>query len=357
MKRHKHHAPRGPGWSPNFQGDRDALARLIEAEAGGEGDAGKLAVANVVRNRADSNYNGFGRGIEAQVRAENQFSAFNPHGSENESGKRTMAMPADGETMKHNYELADRVLGRMEPDPTGGANQYYAPQGMPGHKAPKWWNENYKTAEIGHQRFQQNPAQPVTPDQGQMRMGDAQMLAGMPGNTQTAQSPMATMMAQAVHPAALKPSAPPMQLAEPSPPQALSNQRYSALNQVAPRGGDNEFRDMARHSASVGAPNRMAMMENPVAPPMQHADAPVLHEPGVQQAQMSPMEGMSIDPTSSMAGGPMMSPMSAQMPGMDGGLGGLFSNAVMPPEMMTGDMGGGFGGMDFGGFDLGGLFG
>jgi hypothetical protein len=183
-------------------------------------------------------------------------------------------------------------------------------------------------------------------------MGDQQMLAGMPGGDKSS-SDLSTMLAQAATPK------PPMQMAQaasPLPPQALSNERYSALNSVSPH-GDNSFRDMARNSASVGAPNRMAMMENPVAPPTQHAEAPVLHEPGMQHAQMMPGEGMSIDPTSSMSGGPMVSPMSAQMPGMGGGLGDLFSNAVPQTDMMAGDLGGSFGGMNFGGFDLGGLFG
>jgi N-acetylmuramoyl-L-alanine amidase len=42
-------------------GDRELLARLIQCEAGGEGEIGMKAVATVVMNRATINYGEFGR--------------------------------------------------------------------------------------------------------------------------------------------------------------------------------------------------------------------------------------------------------------------------------------------------------
>jgi hypothetical protein len=244
----------------------------MEAEAGGEGDAGKLAVANVVRNRADSNYSGYGKDITSQVRAPLQFSAFNKYGSVNATGKRTMAMDPNGETMRHNYELADRVLARMEPDPTHGANQYYAPQGMPHHKAPKWWNNDYKTAEIGHQKFQSNPNSPVTVDQGRPMPGDQQMLASL-GKTQDAgTTPMQTMLAEKSAPPAQAAPAPVAVAANVLPPEANSNQRYMEMKNLAPPSGDNPYKDLARNTAP--APNRVAALDNvrPDAPGIPSGD-------------------------------------------------------------------------------------
>jgi hypothetical protein len=202
---------------------------------------------------------------------------------------------------------------------------------------------------------------------------------------------------------------------QPLPPEALSNQRYASMNSVAPRSGDTSFRDMARHTAyapnrvaaladvrpdqhaEVGAPmqpntydpqraeaeasaarNRTAEMfsggpnhswEQPVsssdylasrygqdpgtspahAPNM--ADTPVLQEP--MQPQMSaPGEGMAMNslPTGE---GPMITALPGMQNGFDSGLGSIFSNAVMGPDMM----GGGFGGMDSSALDFGGGFG
>lgn len=348
----------------------------MEAEAGGEGDAGKMAVANVVRNRADSNYSGYGGNIQKQVLAPAQFSAFLPHNKVNATGKRTMALPLDGETMRHNLELADQVLARMTPDNTHGANQYYAPQGMPGHKAPRWWKDSQQTATVGHQRFQYNPDNPMSVDNGRQQMGDQQMLASLGGGkTQDAgTSPMATMMAQAVAPK-------PTQVAgnPPLPPEAASNQRYAAMNSVAPRPDNNtSFRDMARHTAY--APNRMEAMGDvkpmssaeylvansgdtgvsardpgvsaPAPPPSSPmADTPVLHEP--IQAGSPGGEGMAMN---------AMTPEMQQQPS---GLSDIMAMAVAPPAGGMGmdpgfnmGGGGGFGGLDFGGgFNLGGLFG
>ena len=41
--------------------DRELLARIVECEAGGEGDAGMRAVAGVVMNRVQITYGEYGR--------------------------------------------------------------------------------------------------------------------------------------------------------------------------------------------------------------------------------------------------------------------------------------------------------
>jgi hypothetical protein len=204
---------------------------------------------------------------------------------------------------------------------------------------------------------------------------------------------------------------------QPLPPEALSKERYAAMNTVAPRGGDTSFRDMARHTAY--APNRVAALADVRPDPaVQHAEAGVPmqpnsydpqraeaeasaarnrtaemfsggpnhsweqpvssadflasrygQQPGVSPAQAPKMADTPMLHEPMSAGGPMTEgmamsslppgegPMMTAMPGaansFDSGLGSMFSNAVMSPEMM----GGGFGGMDLSALDFGGGFG
>ena len=49
--------------------DRELLARLIECEAGGEGDIGMKAVASVVMNRVNINYGEYSRVGDGSIRS------------------------------------------------------------------------------------------------------------------------------------------------------------------------------------------------------------------------------------------------------------------------------------------------
>lgn len=202
----------GYNFHPQFANDRDALIRAMYAEAGNQSDKGKLDVGYNIRNRADAGYLGK-HGIQDTILAQNksgrggQYSSFLANRpNTNIAGRNAMALDPNGAEYQKLGGLADQVLGRMAPDPTMGASHYYAPQGMPGGRAPGWAKSpqmTYLGQEGAHKFYQEkgfNPQQPDTP----MRMGDETMLAssGPDGRMQAfqtamSQSPQPTMVANA----------------------------------------------------------------------------------------------------------------------------------------------------------------
>lgn len=183
----------GYNFHPQFASDRDALIRAMYAEAGNQGDAGKLAVGYNIRNRADAGYLGR-NSIQDTILAQNksgrggQYSSFlaNRPGT-NIAGRNAMRLDPNGAEYQKLGGMADEVLGRMAPDPTKGASHYYAPQGMPGGRAPRWAKSpdmNYLGREGAHKFYQErgfNPQQPDTP----MRPGDQTMLASTAPETRS----------------------------------------------------------------------------------------------------------------------------------------------------------------------------
>lgn len=110
--------------------DRELLAKTIQAEAGGEGLQGMLAVGAVMKNRA--NAGGYGDDLRNVIMKPGQFSAWNKvtgyAGGEGGLDMARITPSADA------YRAADAILSGQYQDPTGGATHYYNPSVA----NPKW---------------------------------------------------------------------------------------------------------------------------------------------------------------------------------------------------------------------------
>jgi N-acetylmuramoyl-L-alanine amidase len=113
----------------------DMVARTIWGEARGEGPAGMLAVACVIRNRVHDPRSRWGRDWRTVCRAERQFSCWNP-GDPNRAKLEavTRADPA----FKEALEIAERVVGEHEHDITGGATHYCSIKLLESNRRPEW---------------------------------------------------------------------------------------------------------------------------------------------------------------------------------------------------------------------------
>lgn len=111
--------------------ERELLARTIQAEAGGEGYDGMLAVGAVIGNRARSGKYG-GSSLRDVILAPGQFSAWNGvTGYAKGEGALNMDRITPSE---HALRVADAILAGKYDDPTGGATHYYNPAAA----KPKW---------------------------------------------------------------------------------------------------------------------------------------------------------------------------------------------------------------------------
>ncbi|XP_055340429.1 spore cortex-lytic enzyme-like [Paramacrobiotus metropolitanus] len=129
MDRHSH----------NYQ----TLLKTVYREAPGEPEEGQLAVAWVIKNRADKNraYWG-GNSIAAVCRHPGQFECWNP-------GDISMHEHGAGANIER---WLDRFYER--PDPTGGADHFHNPdkEGFPG-----WTNNCRWGVKIGNHQFYHRP--------------------------------------------------------------------------------------------------------------------------------------------------------------------------------------------------------
>jgi spore germination cell wall hydrolase CwlJ-like protein len=141
--------------TPTFE-DLDVMARTVYGEARGEIPSGQIAVAWVVRNRADraSAYHLahgkphplFGDGtIRMACKWPSQFSCWNQS-----DPMRPKLLAAKTATLAACLQAAYGVLSREFADPTGGALHYYAAS-MP--EPPKWAAGLTPCAVIGAHRF------------------------------------------------------------------------------------------------------------------------------------------------------------------------------------------------------------
>jgi N-acetylmuramoyl-L-alanine amidase len=133
--------------------DLSDMFRTTWAEARGEGTLGETAVAWVIRNRAErAAYAHDLLGAEGAVarvcEAKWQFSCWN----DGDPNKKPMLAlrPEDAPEL---YDLCTDILEGLVDDLTGGADMYYAPQGMPGGQPPYWASACKQVAVISHQVF------------------------------------------------------------------------------------------------------------------------------------------------------------------------------------------------------------
>jgi N-acetylmuramoyl-L-alanine amidase len=127
--------------------DREIIARTIYGEARGEPDEGKLAIANVIMNRAASGVKWWGDSPRSICLAPWQFSCWNRN-----DPNRTVILsvtPQD-EVYAFCLGLADQFVSRALVDNTGGATNYYSKE-LP--VPPAWADDRTPTAEIGNHIF------------------------------------------------------------------------------------------------------------------------------------------------------------------------------------------------------------
>ena len=130
----------------------DTLARTVWGEARGEGEAGMIAVAAVIRNRIDlstrlGGRHWWGRTWIGVCRARGQFSAWNP-GDPNRA-KLLAVKDSDPDFRLAKRIAADAIAGRID-DPTFGATAYrVADQPWP----YSWGHFRLPLVEIGRHAF------------------------------------------------------------------------------------------------------------------------------------------------------------------------------------------------------------
>lgn len=124
----------------------ETVARTVYGEARGEPWAGKLAVAWVIRNRAD-NPGWWGTDYTSVCLKPSQFSCWLAGDPNSEKLKAvTTADPFFRECLA----AAASVIGGIDPDPTRGATSYKVTL-LPWPK--DWGDEKPRLVEIGHHSF------------------------------------------------------------------------------------------------------------------------------------------------------------------------------------------------------------
>jgi hypothetical protein len=156
--------------------ERDVLIRTIIGEAGGESPLGQAAVAHVILNRARSDrYPGSPAAVATQGSDGRyaQFSAWNS--PENGGNTLPQSVSPNDSVYQQVGAVLDQVLAGEIPDPTGGATHYYSPAGMPGRRAPSWWEDEVSrgggVTEIGTHRFAGPGGDAPAPSEQQPRRG------------------------------------------------------------------------------------------------------------------------------------------------------------------------------------------
>jgi hypothetical protein len=100
----------------------DTVARTIMGEAANQSYEGKLAVGNVIANRAAANFSGYGTDLVSQAKAPSQFSAWN---SLDNGGNKLVGKRPNAEAIA----AATAVVDGTAPDNTNGATHYNVASG------------------------------------------------------------------------------------------------------------------------------------------------------------------------------------------------------------------------------------
>ena len=106
--------------------DRELLARLVECEAGGEGETGMKAVASVVMNRVNITYGEYGRlqkNIRSIVFQPGQFDCVR----ESIGGRVNMQNIYNMRPTQVNYDVADWAIAGNRLTNLGFALWYFSP--------------------------------------------------------------------------------------------------------------------------------------------------------------------------------------------------------------------------------------
>ena len=137
----------------NFNDGPDILARTIWGEARGESRDGKVAVACVVRNRAQSKTSWWRKAegvtdpFAAVCLCPRQFSCWNPS---DPNLKKIKALTLEDPVFQECAAIANAVIIGSLPDITDGATHYYANRMK---KPPSWAGVLTVTRSIGGHMF------------------------------------------------------------------------------------------------------------------------------------------------------------------------------------------------------------
>ena len=131
--------------------DRDLLIRTLIGEADGEGAAGMEAVANVIRNRVESAFDGMK--TYRDVITEGGGKQFNSYYDSDPSGQRARALSTDSPEYLNAAAIVDKLASGNLEDNTNGATSFYA------KGAPNAFPMS-NTTKIGKQIFGNTPGSP-----------------------------------------------------------------------------------------------------------------------------------------------------------------------------------------------------
>jgi len=141
--------------------DRQATALTVFGEARRERLVGQHAVAWVIRNRT-LHPRRFGDGWKGVCLRPSQFSCWYEWGGPSNYAAVMAAAqqlvdgasPSPGSALARALQVADDVMGGVAPDPTGGADHYFAPRSMvPPGRVPAWAQGQTPTVVIDAHRF------------------------------------------------------------------------------------------------------------------------------------------------------------------------------------------------------------
>jgi N-acetylmuramoyl-L-alanine amidase len=131
--------------------DYEALTLTLYGETRGEPEAGKLAVAHVIWNRAQRHH----LSVKDVCLAPHQFSCWTLEAQTLAEAARRLAIGAHDPALEECAAVAGAVLdGAHGGDPTKGATHYYAPAAMvPAGRVPSWAANKVPSAVIGGHLF------------------------------------------------------------------------------------------------------------------------------------------------------------------------------------------------------------
>ena len=134
--------------------DEDVLALTLWGESRGESNKGRIAVACVIRNRAESK-SWFGDGISGVCLKHWQFSCWiHQGGKANCAQLIAMANKSHTARLKTSgyracYQIAQDICGDVVQDQVKKANHYY----VDGSRKPRWAAGQTPVLQVGHHLF------------------------------------------------------------------------------------------------------------------------------------------------------------------------------------------------------------